>query len=173
MCAGLILNPAKFFPFNIWFNWQACRGGFQSCRNRYRQYSQGYSTHHHHPFFFKRKVTVMQNLFAFYFFYMSVDTNSSSECSHFYPFKTQLQFNLLLPKNSYLGCDFCFNICGQGQQGCSLRLTVGKGRFRTGACLCPGEIGREEKRNRAEVWEMGQCLASGEATRKTILFLVS
>lgn len=28
MCVGLILNPAKFFPFNIWFNWQALQKWF-------------------------------------------------------------------------------------------------------------------------------------------------
>jgi hypothetical protein len=42
------------------------------------------------------------------FFYISVGTNGSSEGSHFYLLKAQLKFNLLLPKNSYLGFDFCF-----------------------------------------------------------------
>lgn len=69
MCAGLILNPAKYFPFNIWFNWQVCQGGFRVVGNRYVQYSQGYSLH-----IFLKEDNSNAKLFLFFFlnlFYIS------------------------------------------------------------------------------------------------------
>lgn len=78
-------------------------------------------------FFFKWTIIEMQNLFFvvfFYLLYISVDTNSSA-CSHFCLLKSQLWYNLLPPKNSYLGCDFHFNICEQGHHG--RKTDCGKG----------------------------------------------
>lgn len=101
-------------------------------------------------FFNGRQITVMQN-WVFDLFHISVDMNSSSEYRHFYLLKTQLRFNLVPPKNSYLGCDFCFNICGQGH-GLQIlwKADCEKGTlFRTGAYLPSGKMGREERRNRA------------------------
>lgn len=80
MCVGPVLNHAKFFPFNIWFNWQALQVVFRllvtdtySIPKAIAFFKEDNSNA---KLFLKQPIFTCQHVQA-----------SNLECSHFYPVK--------------------------------------------------------------------------------------